>query len=93
MNTFDIVKRVRVTEKGTLQAEKYNKYTVVVDRRANAFQIKSAVQQLFSVKVARVNTMNVEGKARRKSTKAAGQTSNWKKAIITLKKGEKISLT
>jgi large subunit ribosomal protein L23 len=92
MNVFDIIKTVRITEKGTLQTEKFNQYTVVADRRANAPAIKKAVEQLFGVKVVRVNTQNVEGKARRQNTKAAGRTSDWKKAIVTLKKGDKIAL-
>ncbi len=92
MTSFDIVKTIRITEKGTLQAEKFNQYTVVADRRASAPSIKRAVEELFKVKVLRVNTQNVPGKARRQSTKAAGRTSDWKKAIITLKKGEKLDL-
>ncbi len=93
MNSYEIVKTVRVSEKGTTQGEKYNQYTVVADRRANKTQIRSAVQELFKVKVIRVNTIHVLGKARRKFTKQAGWTSDWKKAIVTLKKGDKISLT
>ncbi len=93
MNSYEIVKTVRVSEKGTTQGEKYNQYTVVADRRANKTQIRSAVQELFKVKVTRVNTLHVRGKARRKFTKQAGQTSDWKKASVTLKKGDKISLT
>ena len=93
MNTFEIIKTVRLTEKGTRQAEKYNQYTVVADRRANKTQIRQAVQELFKVKVARVNTMNVDGKARRKRTAQAGTTNDWKKAIVTLKEGHKIILT
>ena len=92
MTSFDIIKTVRITEKGTLQAERFNQYTVVADRRANAVEIKKAVEDLFKVKVLRVNTMNVRGKARRQSTKAAGKTSDWKKALITLKAGERIEL-
>jgi large subunit ribosomal protein L23 len=92
MNSFEIIKTVRVTEKGTLQSEKYNQYTLVVDRRANAHQIKGAVEDLFNVTVLRVNTMNVPGKLRRQATKAAGQTSDWKKAVVTLKKPDKITL-
>ena len=92
MTSFDIIKTVRITEKGTLQSERHNQYTVVADRRANAIEIKKAVEDLFKVKVLRVNTMNVLGKQRRQSTKAAGKTSDWKKAIITLKEGEKIEL-
>ncbi len=92
MNAFDIIKTVRVTEKGTRQAEKFNQYTVVADPRANKVQIRQAVQELFKVKVTRVNTLNVRGKARRQRTAQAGQTNDWKKAIVTLKKGDKIAL-
>lgn len=92
MTSFDIIKTIRITEKSTLQADKHNQYTVVADRRATAPQIKRAVQDLFKVKVQRVNTLNVRGKARRQNTAAAGHTSDWKKAIITLKEGEKIDL-
>jgi len=92
MTSFDIIKTIRITEKSTLQADKHNQYTVVADRRATAPQIKRAVQELFKVKVQRVNTLNVQGKARRQNTAAAGRTSDWKKAIITLKEGEKIEL-
>ncbi|HZV33187.1 MAG TPA: 50S ribosomal protein L23 [Verrucomicrobiae bacterium] len=93
MNSFEIVKTVRVTEKGTRQGEKLNQYTVVADRRANKIQIRQAVQELFKVKVVRVNTLNVHGKARRQRTTQAGRTSDWKKAIVTLKEGDKIVLT
>ena len=93
MNTFDIIKTVRLTEKGTRQGEKYNQYTVVADRRANKTQIREAVQELFKVKVTAVNTLNVRGKERRKRTVQAGKTSDWKKAIVTLKDGDKIVLT
>jgi large subunit ribosomal protein L23 len=92
MNAYDIIKTVRVTEKGTLQAEKNNQYTLVADRRASAPQIKRAVEELFKVKVVRVNTLQVRGKARRQSTKAAGRDADWKKAIVTLKKGDRIEL-
>ncbi len=93
MNTFEIIKTVRVTEKGTRQSDKLNQYTVVADRRANKIEIRQAVQELFKVKVESVNTMNVRGKARRKRTAAAGRTPAWKKAIVTLKAGDKIVLT
>ena len=93
MNPFEIVKTVRLTEKGTRQGEKLNQYTVVADRRANKTQIRQAVQELFKVKVTRVNTLNVHGKARRKRTAQAGKAPDWKKAIVTLKEGDKITLT
>ena len=93
MNAFDIVKTVRLTEKGTRQGEKFNQYTIVADRRATKPQIRQAVQELFKVKVTNVNTLNVRGKARRKRTAQAGTTMAWKKAIVTLKDGDKITLT
>ena len=91
MNTFEIIKTVRLTEKGTIQGEKSNQYTVVADRRANKIQIGQAVEELFKVKVLSVNTLNVRGKFRRLRTLQAGKAPDWKKAIITLKKGDKIS--
>ena len=93
MNSFEIVKTVRLTEKGTRQGEKYNQYTVVADPRANKTQIRTAVQDLFKVKDVKVNTLNVRGKLRRQFRKDAGQAPNWKKAIVTLKEGDKIVLT
>lgn len=93
MTSFDIIKSVRLTEKGTTQGEKFNQYTVIADRRANKIQIRQAVQELFKVKVTAVNTMNVRGKLRRQRTAQAGRDANWKKAIVTLKQGDRISLT
>jgi large subunit ribosomal protein L23 len=93
MHTHEIIKTVRLTEKGTRQGETLNQYTVVADLRANKTQIRQAVQDLFKVKVLKVNTLNVRGKARRQRTHQAGQTSDWKKAIVTLKDGDKIVLT
>jgi large subunit ribosomal protein L23 len=93
MNPFEIIKTVRVTEKGTTQSEKFNQYTVVADRRATKQHIRQAVQELFKVKVLRVNTLHVYGKARRQRTTQAGRSADWKKAIVTLKEGDKIVLT
>jgi large subunit ribosomal protein L23 len=93
MNSFEIIKTVRMTEKGTTQSEKFNQYTVVADRRANKIQIRHAVQELFKVKVLKVNTVNIRGKDRRQRTVQAGKAPDWKKAIVTLKEGDKIVLT
>jgi large subunit ribosomal protein L23 len=93
MTIYDVVKTVRLTEKGTVLSAKFNKYTVVADRRATKTQIRQAIEQLFQVKVLKVNTQQCRGKARRQSTAAAGRDQNWKKAIITLKDGDKIQLT
>ena len=93
MNSFDVIKTVRLTEKGTRQGEKYNQYTIKADRLASKPQIKRAVEELFKVKVLKVNTLNVRGKFRRQRTSQAGQAPDWKKAIVTLKEGDKIVLT
>jgi len=92
MKSFDIIKTVRLTEKGTRLSDKYNQYTVIADPRANKTQIRNAVEELFKVNVLAVNTLNVHGKYRRQRTAQAGQTSDWKKALVTLEKGQKISL-
>ncbi len=68
-------------------------YTFRVANDANKIQIRQAVQELFKVKVLSVNTINVRGKLRRQRTAAEGRTPSWKKAIVTLKEGDKISLT
>ncbi len=93
MNSFEVIKTVRVTEKGTRQSEQLNQYTIIADKRANKQEIRQAVQDLFKVKVVSVNTMNVGGKARRQFSLARGKTPDWKKAIVTLKEGDKINLT
>jgi large subunit ribosomal protein L23 len=93
MNAFDVIKTVRITEKGALLSDESNQYTVVTDKRANKIQIRQAVEELFKVKVLSVNTINVRGKARRQRTYQAGKSPDWKKAIVTLKDGDKIELT
>ena len=92
MNAFGVIKTVRLTEKGTRQAEKFNQYTVVADRRANKIQIRQAVETLFGKKVASVNTSNFAGKLKRQRTAYAGRSNHWKKAVVKLKDGESIDL-
>lgn len=92
MNYYEVIKTVRITEKGTKQSDTDNQYTVIADRRANKIQIRQAVEYLFDVKVVRVNTMTVHGKKRRQNTMAAGREADWKKALVTLKQGDAISL-
>ena len=93
MSPFDIIKSARLTEKGTIQSERFNRYTVVADRRATKIQIRQAVEELFKVKVTEVRTMNVTGKKRRQRTHQAGKSPDWKKALVTLKDGDAIVLT
>lgn len=90
--TYDIVDTIRLTEKATLLSEKLNKYVFQVNPAANKLQIKQAIEKLFGKKVARVATCNYAGKAKRQRTASYGRTAHWKKAIVTLKEGEKIDL-
>jgi large subunit ribosomal protein L23 len=85
-----ILKHPVISEK-SIQQGTVNKYTFVVDQRANAHQVKLAVEHFFKVKVTNINMINVVGKPKRmgrvKSTRA-----NWRKAIVTLIAGDKIKL-
>ena len=87
MNTFEVIKTARLTEKGTRQGA-HNQYTVVADRRANKTQIRQAVQELFKVKVEEVRLFNVRGKVKRMG-RYAGKRRDWRKAYVRLKEGEK----
>ena len=90
---YQVIKTVRVTEKATALGEKNNQYQLVVDRHANKVDIKYAVEKTFKVKVLRVNTMHVRGKPRRERTMQFGVTPAWKKAVVTLKEGDKIEIS
>jgi len=90
---MDILIKPIVTEKMTIQGEKLNRYGFVVEKTANKLQIKKAVEDMYSVTVAEVNTMRYGGKVKSRFTKAGylvGRTNSFKKAIITLKEGDKI---
>ena len=86
-----IIRKPVVSEKSTLLIEKDNKYVFEVDTRSNKIQIKQAVEELFKVSVTKVRTMRVRGKAKRVRFKV-GLTPERKKAIVTLKKGDRIDL-
>jgi large subunit ribosomal protein L23 len=90
---MSIIKKPVVTEKMTAISEKLNQYAFVVDRDANKIEIRRAVEDLYGVKVERVNTMNHDGKAKGRMTKAGyltGRTNATKKAVVTLAEGETI---
>lgn len=90
---MDIIIKPIITEKMTAQAETLNRYGFEVDRRATKIQIRKAVEDLYGVKVASVNTMRYGGKLKSRYTKAGfvqGKTNAYKKAIITLNEGEVI---
>ena len=89
---YDIVQTVCLTEKATLLSEKLNKYVFRVNPKANKLQIKDAVEKLFKKSVLSVNTCHYAGKKKRERTASFGRKAHWKKAIVTLKKGDKIEL-
>jgi len=88
-NIYDVLISPLLTEKGTLMKERENKVLFKVANAANKIEIKKAVEEIFKVKVDNVSTMNFQGKKKRMG-KYAGRRSDWKKAIVTLKKGEKL---
>ncbi len=87
----DIVKRPLVTEKSERNRETHAQYAFEVHREATKIQVKQAVEKLFSVHVTSVHTAVARGKNKRVG-RNVGQRPNWKKAIVTLKEGETISL-
>lgn len=90
---MDILVKPLVTEKMTQQSERFDRYGFIVDRRATKPQIKKAVEALYNVDVAEVNTMVYGGKVKSRYTKGGvitGKTNAYKKAIVTLEKGQSI---
>lgn len=86
-----IVKRALITEKGTQIRERENGYLFEVARDANKIEIRQAIESIFPVKVETVRTLRVHGKPKRMG-RYAGHRPDWKKAIVTLKKGQTIEL-
>lgn len=85
---YDIIKRPVVSEK-SMNEMASKKYTFIVNKEANKIQIKEAVEKLFEgTKVDKVNTINMDGKTKRRGT-IVGKTNSYKKAIVTLKKDSK----
>lgn len=91
MISYDIIKTLLRTEKGTT-LEPNRQYLFHVDRRATKIDIKRAVEEIYNVKVENVNTVIVAGKKKRVRYQL-GYTSDWKKAVVTLKEGSKIETT
>ncbi len=86
---YDVLLGPLLTEKGTLLKEKDNKVLFKVARDANKIEIKKVVEEVFKVKVDRVTTINCKGKKKRLG-RFEGKRHDWKKAMVTLKKGEKL---
>ena len=89
MNMYDTIIRPVITEKTTAQKEAANQVTFEVARRANRVEIKQAVEKIFNVQVAAVNTLHIKGKIKRRG-RILGKRKNWKKAIVTLMPGQRI---
>jgi large subunit ribosomal protein L23 len=90
---MNIIIKPIVTEKINTQGEKFNRYGFRVANEANKLQIQKAVQDMYNVTVVAVNTMNYAGKKKTRYTKAGiinGKSSAFKKAIVTVKQGDKI---
>ena len=88
MEARELVKRPLITEKTTKLMEE-NKYCFLVDPRANKTQIKQAIEEIFKVKVKKVNTFNLLGKIKRMG-RYQGRRPSWKRAIVTLEPGNRI---
>jgi large subunit ribosomal protein L23 len=87
-----IVKPI-VTEKMNKQGDALNRYGFIVNPEVNKLQIKKAVEEMYNVTVANVNTMRYAGKSKTRYTKAgviSGRTASYKKAVVTLAEGDKI---
>lgn len=88
---YGLIRRPMVTEKSTTLQGLNNQYTFEVLPRANKSEIRKAVETLFEVKVVRVNIVRLPGKVRRVFGRP-GMTTPWKKAVVTLKKGDQIEI-
>ena len=86
-----IIRKVLITEKGTVLREVQHQYFFEVARDANKIEIKRAVEAVFNVKVESVQTMQMRGKTKRQG-RWVGRRNDWKKAIVTLKPDQKIEL-
>lgn len=91
MNSYDVIKTILKTEKSALY-EPHAKYLFLVNKTANKIQIKQAVEEIYKVKVKDVNTFISSGKMKR-VRQQLGKTPDTKKAVVTLKEGQKIVVT
>lgn len=88
MNANQVIRRPLVTEKSTMLRESGNVIAFEVDPKANKIQVKTAVEELFKVKVEEVRLFNVRGKMKRMG-RYEGKRRDWRKAYVRLKEGEK----
>jgi large subunit ribosomal protein L23 len=92
LHLYDIIKRPVITEKTSIMSGELNQFVFEVDVRANKIQIKEAVEVIFNVDVVKVATMIMPLKRSRRGRKYYQRSPEWKKAIVTLPKGQTISL-
>ena len=83
LTAYDIIKRPIISEQSMSEIDN-KKYVFEVAKDANKIQIAKAVEEIFGVKVAKVNTLNVQGKEKRQGRWPAGRRPSWKKAMVTL---------
>lgn len=88
---YDVVRRPVVTEKSASMQAMRNQFTFEVASSANKVEVKKAIETLFSVKVVKVNMVSMQGKQKRTFGRP-GSTKPWKKAVVTLKKGDSIDV-
>ncbi len=91
MSVYKQLKSPYVTEKTNLIKDAENKFCFKVDKNTNKTEVKKAVEKIFSVKVEKIGILNMQGKKKRLG-KSEGKKPSWKKAIITIKKGDKIGI-
>ncbi len=89
---YEVLKTIRLTEKSNKQSSEFGQYTFEVYPEATKQHVRSAVESTFKVTVKRVNIMNVKGKPKRGRDGRPTTRSDYKKAIVTLKQGDKIEL-
>ena len=87
----DIIIKPVVSEKSMLLMQENNTYSFQVNKKANKIEIRKAIQEIFNVKVEKVNTMNVTGKKRRLG-RNEGKRPDWKKALVKLAEGDEIEI-
>ncbi len=91
MKIHQVLRRPLITEKSTARQGESNQYFFEVDKKATKNDVRNAVETVFKVSVTAVRTLNLPGK-RKRVGKNVGMTSSWKKAIVTLKEGERIEI-
>lgn len=89
---YQVIRKVRLSEKASLLNELNNEVVFEVDPKANKIEIKRAVERLLGKKVDSVRTLNQSGKTKRRRRADEGRTAHWKKAIVRLKEGEALDL-